>query len=64
MMRNTKLEGHIRGKRERITDESSARTPVLRKEDNISSKYLHLCMKFVVISRKCHTPHSTISKWH
>lgn len=39
MMRNTKLEGHIRGKR--ITDKSWARTPVLRKENNISSKYLH-----------------------
>lgn len=40
-MRNTKLEGHLRGKRERITDKSSARILVLRKEDNISSKYLH-----------------------
>lgn len=41
MMRNTKLEGHIRGNGESITDKSSARTPVLRKEDNLSSKYLH-----------------------
>lgn len=37
-MRNTKLEGHLRGKRERITDKSSAKTSVLRKEDNISYK--------------------------